>query len=438
MAAGFRPVQPGAGNPQPFGTVAPWVRRLFERRGLRPEERRLFWYGHHLERFLRWCRKRGGPVELADLRAGYLRELASTEPPVPAWQMDQIRQALDVFAQGVDHWRWEPKAEGGLEPRFRLKTGGGEAGTGSSPAEERGGVARPLVPGEDWRARMREVLRVRRYAWRTEQSYLEWVGRFQHWRGGGELTEAATDEVRGFLEHLAVERQISASTQNQPFSALLFFFERVLERPLGDLRGTLRARRGTRLPVVLSREEITRLLAALSGTFGLMARLMYGTGLRLMECCRLRVKDLDFERGQIVVREGKGDKDRIVMLPQRLAAPLQEHLQRMRLVFEADRRAGLGGVWLPDALATKYPQAGLEWSWQWVFPSRSLSTDPRGGQQRRHHVHENAVQKAIRVATRLARIEKPVHTHTLRQYAALLILPSWTVRSCKSPANRAR
>lgn len=415
MAAGFGPVQRGAGNPQPFGTVASWVRRLFERRGLRPDERRLFWYGHHLERFLRWCRKRGGPTELDDLRAGYLRELASTEPPVPVWQMDQIRQALDAFAQGTDHWRWEPKAEGGLEPRFRLKTGGGEAGTGSSPAEERGGVVGPLLPGQAWRARMREVLRVRRYAYRTEQSYLEWVGRFQHWRGGGELTEASTGEVRGFLEHLAVERQISASTQNQAFSALLFFFERVLERPLGDLRGTLRARRGTRLPVVLSREEITRLLAALSGTFGLMARLMYGTGLRLMECCRLRVKDLDFDRGQIVVREGKGDKDRIVMLPQRLASPLQEHLQRMRLVFEADRRAGLSGVWLPDALAAKYPQAGIEWPWQWVFPSRSLSTDPRGGQQRRHHVHENAVQKAIRVATRLAQIEKPVHTHTLRK-----------------------
>ena len=323
-----------------------------------------------------------------------------------------------------------------------MKTGASEVApeippTPSSEGARLEAADRPLRPGEDWRARMRDVLRVRHYAWRTEQTYLEWVGRFVEWRGGRDPVEADTAEVRRFLEHLAVERHISASTQNQAFSALLFFFERVLERALGDLRGTLRARRGTRLPVVLSRDELARLLARLNGTFHLMASLLYGTGMRLMECCRLRVKDLDFERGQIVVREGKGDKDRVVMLPARLEAPLREHLARVRSVFEADRRASLGGVWLPEALAVKYPQAGIEWVWQWVFPSRQLSEDPRGGGWRRHHVHENAVQKAIKAAGFFAGIEKPVHCHCLRQYAALLIMPSWTVRSCESPANRA-
>jgi integron integrase len=259
------------------------------------------------------------------------------------------------------------------------------------------------------------------------------------WRGGNDPVEADTADVRRFLEHLAVERRISASTQNQAFSALLFFFERVLERPLGDLRGTLRARRGTRLPVVLSRDELARLLARLNGTFHLMASLMYGTGLRLMECCRLRVKDVDFERGQIIVREGKGDKDRVVMLPARLEGPLREHLARVRSVFEGDRRAGLNGVWLPDALAVKYPQAGIEWAWQWVFPSRKLSEDPRGGVWRRHHVHENAVQKAIKAAGFFAGIEKPVHCHRLRHSFATHLLEAGTdIRTVQELLGHAR
>lgn len=271
-------VRPGASGGARTERPAAWVRRLFGQRGLCPDERRLFWYGQHLERFLRWCRRRGEPGSLEDLRAGYLRELEATVPPVPGWQMGQVRQALEAFVQGVDHWRWEPTAEGGVEPRFRLKTGvdpgamPGLSGFTNEPRSVEGeGVVRLLHAGEDWRLRMREVLRVRHYAWRTEQTYLEWTERFLRWRGGGEPSEAGTLEVQRFLEGLAVERNVSASTQNQAFSALLFFFEHVLGRRLGDLRGTLRARRGARLPVVLSRDEVTRLLAALEGTFGLMA-----------------------------------------------------------------------------------------------------------------------------------------------------------------------
>jgi integron integrase len=203
---------------------------------------------------------------------------------------------------------------------------------------------------------------------------------------------------------------------------LLFYFDHVLERPLGDLQGTLRARRGRHLPVVLSQGEVDRLMAVLEGTVGLMVRLMYGTGLRLMECCRLRVKDVDFARGQIVIRGAKGDKDRVVMLPEQVRAGLEGHLRRVQVLFEADRRDGLPGVWLPGALADKYPNAAVEWSWQWVFPSRTLSLDPRSGLRRRHHVHENGLQKAVKEAARLAGIDKPVSCHTLRHSFATHLL----------------
>jgi len=202
--------------------AAPWVRRLFAGRGLHPDERRLFWYGQHLDRLLRWCRKRGDPDGLDDLRTSYLRELETTVPTVPDWQMAQVRQALTVFVQGVDHWRWEPAQHGGWEPRFRLRTGALEVAPGIPPAAPAEGARvestdRPLRSGEDWPTRMRDVLRVRHYAWRTEQAYLEWVGRFVEWRGRSDPVEADTAEVQPYLEHLAVERRISASTQNQAF-----------------------------------------------------------------------------------------------------------------------------------------------------------------------------------------------------------------------------
>ncbi len=248
------------------------------------------------------------------------------------------------------------------------------------------------------------------------------MGRFLAWRGAGSLAEVETLDIRRYLETLAVERRVSASTQNQAFSALLYFFEQGLHRPLGDLKGTLRAAPNRRLFVVLSREEVTRLLAALAGTFNLMARLLYGTGMRLMECCRLRVKDIDFERGQIVIHEGKGNKDRVVMLPQKLASPLEQHLARVKLLFDADRRAGLPGVYLPGALEAKYPNAGKEWIWYWVFPAKNLSVDPRSQVRRRHHVHENGLQKAVQSAKRLAGIPKRIGCHTLRHCFATHLL----------------
>jgi integron integrase len=270
---------------------------------------------------------------------------------------------------------------------------------------------------------MRRALRVRHYALRTEESYVQWVGRFLDWlgRSGGDLELAGEGEVRGFLEELAVVRGVAAATQNQAFSALLFFFGEMLKRPLGKV-DALRAKRTTRLPVVLSREEVRRLLGGLEGTMSLIGRLLYGTGMRLMEAIRLRVKDVDFDRGQVIVREGKGSKDRVVMLPETLREPLREHLERVRILFQEDRAAGLPGVWLPGAYGVKDPKAGERWEWQWVFPSKSVGKDPRSEVRRRHHVHDNGVGKALGVAVRRAGIAKKITAHTLRHSFATHLL----------------
>jgi hypothetical protein len=357
---------------------------------LHPDERRLFWYGHHVNAS---CRSRGGdPAGPDDLRAGYLRELGTTLPAVPDWQMAQVRQALEAFAQGVDHWRWEPTAHGSLEPRFRLKTAAQERPTDAtaSTGPDASGVEesrRPLRAGEDWRRRMRDVLRVRHYAWRTEQTYLEWVGRFVEWRGGGDPVEADTADVRRFLEHLAVERRISASTQNQAFSALLFFFERSWSGCWGSAGRC--APSGNPTPTVEPGRART-VAARLNGTFHLMASLMYGLdGLDAVVCgTRTWISN-----GGRSLSERKSDKDRVVMLPARLEGPLREHLARVRSVFDvigvrlwglAARRAG-----------GEIPPGWDQWPWQWVFPAQP-ERRPARSRWRRHHVHESAVQKAIR------------------------------------------
>jgi integron integrase len=270
---------------------------------------------------------------------------------------------------------------------------------------------------------VRMALRVRHYALRTEESYVQWVGRFLDWlvRRGGDVEQAGEREVRAFLEDLAVGRGVAASTQNQAFSALLFFFGEVLKRSLGKV-DALRAKRTTRLPVVLSREEARRLLGGLEGTMSLIGRLLYGTGMRMMEAIRLRVKDVDFDRQQVIVREGKGSKDRVVMLPETLREPLRDHLERVRILFQEDRAAGLPGVMLPMAYGAKDPKAGERWEWQWVFPSKSVGKDPRSGVRRRHHVHDNGVGKALAVASRRAGIAKKITAHTLRHSFATHLL----------------
>ena len=270
--------------------------------------------------------------------------------------------------------------------------------------------------------RLREKIRLKHYSIRTEEAYADWVRRFVVFHGRRHPAEMGAAEVEAFLTHLAVEGGVAASTQNQAKSALLFLYKEVLGVELPWLDGVASAKAPKRLPVVLTRDEVRAALDRTEGTPGLMLRLIYGTGVRVMECLRLRVKDLDFARREIVVREGKGFKDRVTMLPESLVAPLREHLVRVRALHERDLREGGGEVYLPYALARKYPAAGREWAWQYVFPSARLSVDPRSGAVRRHHADEKSVQRALRQAVRDAGIHKPASPHTLRHSFATHLL----------------
>lgn len=281
-------------------------------------------------------------------------------------------------------------------------------------------------------AHMRLRLRSRHYSSRTEASYVDWVRRFLTYLADRQTVAAPHVDTAGlqdFLTHLALVRRVSSSSQNQALSAVLFLCREVLAIDVGDLSRTVRARRGTRLPVVLSISETGALLARLRGRAWLMAALIYGGGLRVSECCQLRIKDVDFDQGLIVVRQGKGDKDRTTLLASAVRDPLRRQVASVRACFESDRRAGLAGVWLPHLLDRKYPSAGREFGWFWVFPSHTLSTDPQAGLVRRHHVHESVIQKAVKTAAREAGIDKPVSVHTLRHcFATHLLLAGVDIR----------
>jgi len=288
--------------------------------------------------------------------------------------------------------------------------------------------ARRLYPDE-----LKDLLveiRRRGYSIRTEQAYEAWVARFVTYCKNRKPQDLGTSEIVSFLQHLAVRRGVAESTQNQALNALVFFYEQVLKQPLGDLGEFIRAKRPKRLPVVLARNEVSRLLSKMEGTQWLMASLLYGTGMRLMDCVRLRVQDIDFEYMQIVIRDGKGKKDRIVPLPESLSDALKAHLQRVRALHEEDLQKGFGEVFLPGALSRKYPNAAKGWGWQYVFPSGRLSVDPRSSLTRRHHIHENSLQKAIKKAAKLADINKKVNCHSLRHsFATHLFEKGYDIRT---------
>ncbi|MGN2254739.1 integron integrase [Frateuria sp. GZRe12] len=266
--------------------------------------------------------------------------------------------------------------------------------------------------------------RVRRLglARRTEEAYVGWVRRFILANGKRHPAEMGAPEIERFLTDLAVEVGVSASTQNQALSALLFLYKQVLGVELPWLDGIERAKKPQRLPVVLTRAEVVALLGQLTGTPWLMASLLYGAGLRLMECVRLRVKDVDFGKAELVVRQGKGGKDRRTMLPSTLIAPLQAQMDEARRIHQRDLDAGFGRVWLPDALARKYPQANAEWGWQYIFPASVRSHDPRDGRERRHHLDESRLQRAVKQARLRAGLAKPATCHTLRHSFATHLL----------------
>jgi len=269
---------------------------------------------------------------------------------------------------------------------------------------------------------VRAFMRARRYSLRTEQAYLDWIRRFILFHGKRHPRDLGEQEIEEFLSNLAAHHRVAAATQNQAFCALLFLYQQFLERKLGRLDGTLRATRPPRVPVVLTRAEARALLAHVALPYRLIADLLYGSGLRLLECLRLRVKDVDFGYGRIIVRDGKGLKDRITMLPDRLRRPLREHLGHVKLIHERDRALGFGAVHLPDALEKKYPNAARSWMWQYVFPANKRSVDPRTGRVQRHHVLEKSLQNAIKNAVHAAGIEKPASCHTLRHSFATHLL----------------
>ena len=356
-------------------------------------------------------------------------------------------ERIDVFVEGLrssgswEDWQIE-QAERAVKVYFHTFQNGADAEDRPAARVERDAVGR-VDAGESLEA-ARSLLRTKHYSYRTEQTYLMWMGQFLEYLAKGEAEVGSdgvsTGEAKGrvmvdgqgvksFLTFLATRRRVSASTQNQAFSALLFLCREVLRIPEMDLETGVRAKGKSRLPTVLTVEETGRLLEGMSGTARLMAEVLYGGGLRVMECCRLRVKDLDFDNELIFVREGKGGKDRSTMLAKSVVARLRKHLERVKELHVQDLAAGAGEARLPDALERKYPSAGKDWGWQFVFPSKQLSVDPRGGKVRRHHVSDMVLQRAVKEAVEKADIAKPVSVHTLRHsFATHLLLAGVDLR----------
>lgn len=289
--------------------------------------------------------------------------------------------------------------------------------TQSAPLQAPDAPAKPRLLDQ-----VRAAIRTRHYSLRTEKTYIDWIKRYIHWHGNRHPRDMGGAEIRAYLSHLATQRDVAASTQNQALAALLFLYKNVLDMDLPWIDGIERAKRPARLPVVLSVGEVQRILAHVDGASGLVIRLLYGTGMRLMEALRLRVKDIEFERGLITVRDGKGGKDRTVPLPESLIIDLRAQLADRLKLHHIDQACGRVDVEMPHALARKYPHAPREWAWQWVFAAAGYSTDPRSGAYRRHHLHEKTIQRAMRTAVQAAGIDKAASCHTLRHSFATHLL----------------
>lgn len=277
---------------------------------------------------------------------------------------------------------------------------------------------------------VRDRIRVLHYSIRTETAYVDWIKRFIYYHNKKHPADMGKKEIEKFLTYLAVDRKVAASTQNQAFCALLFLYEKVLNLDVFSQIDAMRAKKPERLPTVLSHEEAMALIDATPGIYKLIAKILYGSGLRCIECLRLRIKDVDFERNQIIVRDGKGQKDRTTMLPADIIPDLKNHITYVKYIHEDDLKNGFGSVYLPFALDVKYKNAPKEWGWQYVFPSETLSEDPRSNIKRRHHLHMSSVNKAIKKATLLAKIIKPVTTHVFRHsFATQLLEDGYDIRT---------
>ena len=341
--------------------------------------------------------------------------------PTTRMNGDQRRQFLDQMSRHYEDWQVK-QADTALRLYDYFLSREAKRTSESQPATS-----------EDWRPleeKMRQMLRLRQRSLSTEKTYLTWVRSFQAFIQDKNPSALDGRDLQDFLSRLAVERKASPSTQNQALNALIFFYRHVLEKNIENELSAVRARQRRHLPVVLTPREIQSIFDHLSGTPKLMAMLIYGCGLRLHECLTLRIKDVDFEQNTIIVRSGKGDKDRRTMLPEALKDDLIRHMAEVRSLYEHDRGENLNGVWLPGALDKKYPNAGKEWGWFWLFPSKSLSVDPRSLAVRRHHVHSATLQKAFKVALEKANIAKQASVHTLRHsFATHLLERGYDIRT---------
>ena len=393
------------------------------------------WYARQLKAFIASLTGEGKGLDCASMDdvVNYLR-LRGADQSLEEWQYVQCIDALEIYfvdvlkpgwSSAMDWSYWKAAAK-----KLDVKHATIARESGQNEQSDKARVAPLDSRYLPFIQSLVETIRLRHFSIRTEQTYVHWVERLFRHSQGRAVEQIAEPEVENFLADLALRRNVSPSTQNLALTSIAFFFREVLQRPLVDMEFA-RAKRARRLPVVLSPPEIKALLDNMAGTYQLMAGLMYGSGMRLMECIRLRVKDIDFHYGQITVRDGKGNKDRVVPLPQRYRDNLQVHLGEVQALHQADLNdetlgPNRGEVFLPHALAKKYPNAASEWAWQYVFPSSRLSRDPRSGVTRRHHLHENSLQKAIKKAGTSAGIAKQVNSHALRHSFATHLLETGT------------
>jgi integron integrase len=415
----------------PFNPNPIWPEGYFQvLKELGVEERRRPFYVHWVRQFFNRQQKGKRRQDLGRTEIESFIQALAAEAGVAEWQVVQARDALEVYYEQFRGIALEPaqptgnQAERGQdrpERADRIPAPRVLAQPSGVPKPERGQSPRgvDLIKLDE---ATRVALRTEHYALKTEKAYLHWIRRFVSYHHGKRPSSMGGPEIHQFLSHLAINDRVAASTQNQALNALVFLYRKVVKKELGDFSGFPHARLPKRLPIVLSRQEVQALLSQMDGAEGLLTRLIYGTGMRVSEALRLRVHDLAFDRNEITVRAGKGDKDRRVPFPASIKAELYQHLDGRRHEYEEDRKNGMHEVELPGALARKYPKAPYEWKWQFVFAGHDYSVDPRSGARRRHHLHEVRVQRAVRRAATKAGITARVTPHTLRHCFATHLL----------------
>lgn len=392
--------------------------------------------------YLKWAQQfaRSAPGPLRSRTAEQIKAFLdnlSSRPNIKEWQTEQASDALRILYLDVLNCEFALTWPPSLASSAANADGAGEIardvpeyGNARQSFRDEAPAKQIEVMHNKVFQRLRTEIHLRHYSLRTERTYEQWVRRFIAFHGLRAPKELGPEAVKDYLEYLAEEREISANTQNQALNALVFLYDQVLKEPLGALGEFAKAKRPQRLPVVLTRGEVAGLLAQLTGVKSLMAGLLYGCGLRLMECLRLRVKDIDFEQRQIIIRDGKGQKDRVTVLPGTYEQQLREHLATVKAQHENDLARGLGEVYLWPSLARKYPKASREWAWQYVFPAERFSADPRTRKIRRHHLHETVLQEAVKQAAMKAGLHKQVSCHVLRHsFATHLLEDHYDIRT---------